>query len=179
MKKSIICFILSLVLLTACKSADHQTNNVEENTLQGEKVLGDLYFGWLRIGNLYGQDISSKDDISYQLDTMQTAHRGEDSALIVLYKKLNEKQLLYAPYIDVKMNDGELTTWYLNSEDYEKIKKFKLQELNATNKKVRLTADLEKIYQNAYNCIKILEIELLDKGNYQNTDPKINAKDYE
>lgn len=164
MKNIIVVLILSSTLLFACKTSDQQSKSENEYLFQGEKTEGDLYFSWLRLGNLYGKDISSKEEITARLDTMQT--NREDSTLIILYKKLHEIDLMYAPYIEVVMENDVHTTWYLTADDYEMIKKFYISDLKAKAKKVHLTGDIEKIYQNAFKCNKILDIELVDQNGF-------------
>lgn len=178
MKKNIAFLALICCLFFACKSTKIQTKTVEEYTIQGEKTEGDLYFNWLRLGNLYNKDVSSRENIVSIFDTTKIENLGADSTLFILYKALNEKKLLYSPYIEVVMDNDVYATWYLTAEDYEKIKKYKLKDLNAENKKVHISADLEKINPNAFQCFKILDIKLLDKENYKNSDDKFNVEDY-
>lgn len=178
MKKIIVVLVLTSSILFACKTTKTQTETVVEYTIQGEETEGDLYFGWLRIGNLYNKDVGSAEDIQAVLDTTQVENVGADSVFLNLYKALNERELLYAPYIEVVIENDRHTTWYLSAEDYETIKKFRLKDLNDNNKKVHITADLEHVYQNAFKCNKILKVELLSKDNFKNSDEKFNTEDY-
>lgn len=178
MKNILIVIVITSSFLFGCKGTKTETPLVEEYAMQAEKVEADLYFNWLRLGNLYNKDVSSRESITSILDTSKIKNMGEDSVFLILYRALNDRNLLYSPYIEVVMENDVHATWYLTTEDYEKIKKFKLIDLNTENKKVRISADLEKINPNAFQCIKILEVKLLDKENYKNSDEKFNVEDY-
>ena len=178
MKKILIIVAITTSILFACKSVKIEPKVEAKYEIQGEKVEADLYFNWIRMGNLYNKDVSSRENITSVLDTSKIENMGEDSVFLILYRALNEKNLLYSPYIEVVMENDVYATWYLTAEDYEKIKKYKLKDLNTENKKVHISADLEMINPNAFQCFKILDIELLDKENYKNSDDKFNVEDY-
>lgn len=175
--KYVLLSIISLIFL-GCKGTETETSKQTKYTIQGEEVAGDLYFPWLRIGTLYNDNISSKDEMTKQLDTMSVTVNGAESTLIILYKKLNERGLLYSPIIEVVMENDLHTTWYLTQEDYDTIKTYKLADLKAKKKKVHITADIENIYQNAYKCNKILKIELQNQDGFSISD-KWSGGDYE
>lgn len=176
MKKIIISSILISILLLACRNVP-TNNTIKEEIHNDNLVEADLFFGWLRMGSFYGNSDAKNIDINAALEAMSKNNTSTDSSLIVLYKKLNERDLIFSPYVDVKLEDGSSATWYLNQLDYDSLKTFKLDDLTATKSKVHLSAEIEHIYQNAYLCKNLAKIELVKDVNYNNTD-KFNAGDY-
>lgn len=178
MKKLTQFSALFLMLILSCKNiATNNTVKEELEKVNENLVEADLFFGWLRIGNFYNFNDSTGMDVNSMIDSLAKNNTSSDSSLIVLYRKLNEKGLMHSPYIDVKLEDGTQNTWYINQADYDTIKTFKLQELEATKSKVHLSAEIEHIYQNAYSCKKITKIELMEALDYKNID-KFTSGDY-
>jgi hypothetical protein len=179
MKKLTIFSALLILLFITCKNVPTNSISKEEIPLTNNNLVeADLFFSWLRIGNFYNLSDSVDMDVNSVLDSLAQNNIGSDSSLIVLYKKLHEKELLFSPYIEVKLEDGTQATWFINQADYDTIKTFKLKELKATKTKVHLSAELEHIYQSAYFCFKIAKIEVQEDFNYKNDDNKFNGLDY-
>ena len=169
-----------IFLFISCKETSAPTNNLTEKVTcpNTTTVEADLYFNWLRIGNFYGMEDSAIQNLEAQFESISMEETGKDSTLLSLYRTLKSKKLLHTPYIQVSMNDSLKTLWYLNEFDYDTIKTYSLAELEATNKKVHLTAEVEHLYANAYLCCKITKFEKLDKLDYQNCNTKLSGSDY-
>lgn len=178
MKKILAFLIVSSAILFACKSTDTKKNAANNYEEKSKTVEADLYFNWLRIGNFYNMQDTTIINISKQLENQRNNQTDEDTSLLTLFRVLKANNVLYHPYIEVVMENDVHATWYLNTADYDSIKQFKLKDLDANNQKLHISADVKNIYENAFICIKIEEIKLLDKGDYNNSDKKFNAKDY-
>jgi hypothetical protein len=156
-----------LILIFGCNSG--------QNT---ETLTGDLYFSFFRLGNYYNQPDSLVKQFEVYFDTLiiEKANSG-DKRFIKQYRILKEKNLLYRPFIYLKVQDDSVVTLYLDTLDYDRIKIYKRQKLQDDNKKVKIEATVTMIDSGLYNCEKLIRVDLVD-GETLQRQKKFKIEDY-
>ena len=104
-----------------------------------DTLTGDLYFSFFRMGNYYNQPDSVVNHFELYFDTVtiEKLNTG-DKKLLRQYRILKEKNLLYRPFVYLRVKDDSVVTLYLDTLDYDRIKIYRRQRLQDDNKKVRI-----------------------------------------
>jgi hypothetical protein len=143
-----------------------------------DTLTGDLYFSFFRLGNYYNQSDSviKKFETYFDTLTIETANSG-DKRLIKQYRLLKEKNLLYRPFVYLKVQDDSVITLYLDTLDYNQVKIYKRQKLQDDKKKVRIEASVTMIDTGLFNCEKLKRVDLVD-GETLQRQKKFKIEDY-
>ena len=156
-----------LVLIFGCN------NQSKKDTLRG-----DLYFSVFRLGNYYYQPDSLVKQFETYFDTLtlDKASSG-DKILLRQYRALKQKNLLYRPFVYLKVKDDSVVTLYLDTLDYNRIKIFKRQKLQNDKKKVVIEASVTIIDSGLFNCNNLKRVEVVD-GETLQRQKKFKIEDY-
>jgi hypothetical protein len=157
-----------LLLIVAC-----------ENKPKTDTLTGDLYFRFFNFGNFYNQpDSLIKQSIAY-FDTLTTENaNASEKKLLRQYRVLKQKNLLYRPYVYLRVQDDSVVLLYLDTLDYDKIKIYKRQRLQDENKKIRIEASVTMIDSGLFNCQKLKRVDLVD-GETLQRPKKFKIEDYD
>jgi hypothetical protein len=163
--RKFIFLFLSLPLFFCCvKSSD--------------KIEGDLYFGALRFGNFYKQPDSLVRKFKIYADTVNRKNlEPSDKEILETYEILKKENILYYPYIELKLDSGTVVKLYLKTFDYKKIKKHKRQQLQKEGKKVRIVAEVRNLGHNLFICNNVLNI-MKTEGKTLQIQKKFQIEDY-
>ncbi len=169
-RKLIICFTVGVLMaLTNCNS----------NEIQIKKIEGDLYYSFFRLGSFHNLPDSIIQKMKFYADTVNRSQL--DSAnleFISKYDVLRNKDLLYSPFIDLKLDNDSIIKVYLTNSEYEKIKIFKRQDLIDTKKKVRIVVDVQNLGHGLALATKIISANKID-GQIPQFDKKLRIEDYQ
>jgi hypothetical protein len=157
-----------LILFIAC-----------DNESKTETLTGDLDFRFFRFGNFYNQpDSLVKQSIAY-FDTLTTENaNSNEKKLLRQYRVLKQKNLLYRPYVYLRVQDDSVVLLYLDTLDYDRIKIYKRQRLQDENKKVTIEASVTMIDSGLFNCEKLKRVDLVD-GETLQRQKKFKIEDYD
>lgn len=162
--KKIIQILIVVLSIAACSSG----NTVE--------IEGDLHFSFLRVGSFYNVHDTIVSKVEAYMDTTKSLDK-KTVRIENLYKALKSKNLLYSPFIQLKMNDTTNANLYLDSLDYEQFKAFDLKELIDSNQKVVVKAIAAEIEDNAFTCLKLINVSKT-KGQTRNWSRKLKIENY-
>ena len=142
-------------------------------------LTGDLYFSFFRLRSYYNQPDSIVAKYEKYFDTLkyETADK-EQRKLFNLYKQLKEEKLLYLPFVDILTERDSVATLYLETTDYNEIKKYKRTKLQDEGKKIRIQADVRKIGKGLFYCVTLRKAEKVD-GETGIKSTKWKIEDYE
>ena len=164
-----ILFLALLITTTVCKQNKKTTSTVE----------GDLFFRPLRYGSFYNQpDSLIKKFVAYADTARLDSLRSFDKEILDTYYLLKSEDRLYSPFVELKINDSSFIKLYLDSVDYNIIKVYKRQELQASNKKVRIKVEAQKLNNQISICKKLISIDKID-GVTLKQEKKFKIYDYE
>lgn len=142
--KSTLLFFLT-ILLFSCK--------------QSENLKGNLYFKLINLTSPSGLTDEQALNIENIINSMSSDEKNKE--LVDYYKKVIKHDLLKNPYLQLETEDG-IKKVYLNSKEYDKIKHFKLSDLQEKSKKVTIelnAKELEKDLFYSEDIISIQEVE--------------------
>ncbi len=151
-------------LLCAC-SPTHEDDDL---------LTGDLFFSAARYGSFYNLPDSVRERIEFVMDTVNVNTADSSSrAFIDAFQRLKDQQMLYKPYVDIKLAENSYVKLYLDSADYDRIKSYKRKFLQGSNKKVVIKAHTRQIgnlsvpllYCTGLVEVKAVEGETLPRGN--------------
>jgi len=158
----------ALICLTNCSHAKRPTKKLE----------GDLYYSFFRIGNFYNQPDSIIQKVKLYIDTVNRKLLDSSDLLdLVRYDLLKKENLLYSPFIDLRLDNESIIKVYLTSAEYEKIKVFKHRDLLDTKKKVRLILDVHDLGFGMALATKVISANKID-GQTSRSDKKFLTEDY-
>jgi hypothetical protein len=165
----IVISLLTLVLTTiACRQNKKDTSIVE----------GDLFFRPLRYGSFYNQpDSLIKKFVTYADTAKLDSLNLFEKEILETYHILKNENRLFSPFVELKINDSSFVKLYLDSVVYDKIKIYKRQELQASNKKIRIKAETQKLSSQVLICTKLISIDKLDGVTLQQ-EKKFKIDDY-
>ena len=146
MKKKGLLLIIAIIVIS-CSSGT-------------ETINGDLYFKRIDFVNYYDANDSEKENIKNLIKSIRQNNSKtiEEEKLIKHFDILESLNLLESPYIRIK-TDKEVKLVFMNKENFEKVKDFKLQNLLENNKKVNLKLEVERKDSGVFLCKKIVEIQ--------------------
>jgi len=143
-----------------------------------DTLTGDLYFSFFRLGNYYNQpdSVVNQSKLYFDTVTIEKLNTGE-KRLLRQYRILKQKNLLYRPFIYLRVKDDSVVTLYLDTLDYDQIKIYRRQKLQDDNKKVKIEATVTMIDSGLYNCEKLIRVDLVD-GETLQRQKKFKIEDY-
>ena len=122
--------LLFLILIVLLDFSCHQDNKTIE---------GDLYFGFFRFGSFYQQPDSLINEFKIYADTVDIKNiSAADKKILTMYERLRNEDLLFNPFVELRIDNDSIIKLYLDTSDYDKIKIYKRQELQDSNKKIRI-----------------------------------------
>ncbi|MEO6452776.1 MAG: hypothetical protein ABIN97_01825 [Ginsengibacter sp.] len=165
---SLILFVI-FPFISACNSgkSDHKL------------IEGDLYFSWFRFGSFYNQPDSIINRVTIYADTVNiNTLDSSEKKYLTLYETLRKENLLYKPYIDMKLDNDSFFKIYFENADYNKIKIYRRQELLNTKKKIRIKMQIRDLGNSMALCTKLISIRKIDGQTFP-INKKLKAEDYE
>lgn len=164
-----ISFLLgTLICLTNCSTNVRPTRSLE----------GDLYYDLMRIGNFYNQPDSIIRQVKLYVDTANRKLLTADNLRILsMYEILKKRELLYSPFIDLRLDNDSIIKIYLTAKDYDQIKGFHRKELLDTKKKIRIKLDVQDLGLGMALSTKIRSVAKID-GQTRQVNPKLKIEDY-
>jgi hypothetical protein len=164
----ILVSVFILFINSNCKSG-HQENG---------QIEGDLYFDWLRIGSFYNEPDSVITQFKLYADTANRKNLDSSSfKILTMYEILKKENLLYRPFIDLRLDNDSVVKIYFANNDYERIKVYKRQNLLDTKKKIRLKMTVRNLGLGMALCTKLISVNKVDGQTYQ-VNPKLKIEDY-
>lgn len=145
---------------------------------QNDTVKGDLYFGLWRYGSFYKQPeklIQRIEEISKSEQRDSLDKTTQD--ILRIYDILKFENLLYAPYVQLKINNDSILRVYFDKKDYKKIRKYKLKELQTKEMKVFIELKGKKIGDGLIYCEELITVSTL-KGQTYEVPRKFAIEDY-
>ena len=165
---NIIVSVAFLFSISGCNSDKHNIKEFE----------GDLYFNWLHFGNFYNEPDSIIKKVKEFVDTVNTKLLDSSSLRIYkMYEILKKEDLLYRPFIDLKLDNDSIIKIYFVNDDYEKIKIYKRQELLDKKQKIRVKIEGRKLGYGMVLATKLLAVTKIDGQTFQ-INPKMKIEDY-
>jgi hypothetical protein len=165
---NILFSIVTLIFLSTCSSDKQESKMIE----------GDLYYSWLRIGSFYNQPDSIVEKVKLYADTVnRKLVDSSDLKTLTMYEILKKENLLYRPFIDLKLDNDSIVKIYFTNEDYNKINIFNRQELLNTKKKIRIKTEVRDLGLGMALCTNLLSVSKVD-GQTLQINKKLKIEDY-
>ena len=142
--KSTLLFFLT-ILLFSCK--------------QSENLKGNLYFKLINLTSPSGLTDEQALNIENIINSMSSDEKNKE--LVDYYKKAIKHDLLKNPYLQLETEDG-IKKVYLSFKEYDKIKHFKLSELQAKSKKVVVELNAKELEKDLFYSEEIILIQEVD-----------------
>lgn len=139
--KVLILFILSLFSFS-CK---------KENIIKG-----DLYFKLIDLTSPSGLTDEQALNIEKIINSIDSDEKNKE--FIDYYKNVIKHDLLKNPYLQLETKDG-IKKVYLNSKEYDKIKHFKLSDLQEKSKKVTIELNAKELEKDLFYSEEIFSIQ--------------------
>jgi hypothetical protein len=144
-----ILFLIVTIVLFSCEN-------------KTETIKGELYFKLVR---LLPSDGSSESAIETYLKKIEKSNNASDKKAYDYFSSLKKHNLLSAPKIMIKLESGEVKEVFLNQEQYQKVKNYKLMDLNSRGKKVILLMEVEKLENDILFSNNIENIKVVNGKN--------------
>ena len=142
--RSTLLFFLT-ILLFSCK--------------QSENLKGNLYFKLINLTSPSGLTDEQALHVEKMINSMSSDEKNKE--LVDYYKKVIKHDLLKNPYLQLETEEG-IKKVYLNSKEYEKIKDFKLLELQEKSKKVIIELNAKELENDLFYSEEIILIQEVD-----------------
>ena len=142
--KSTLLFFLT-ILLFSCK--------------QSENLKGNLYFKLINLTSPSGLTDEQALNIENIINSMSSDEKNKE--LVDYYKKAIKHDLLKNPYLQLETEDG-IKKVYLSFKEYDKIKHFKLSELQEKSKKVVVELNANELEKDLFYSEEIILIQEVD-----------------
>ena len=142
--RSTLLFLIS-ILLFSCK--------------QSENLKGNLYFKLINLTSPSGLTDEQALHVEKMINSMSSDEKNKE--LVDYYKKVIKHDLLKNPYLQLETEEG-IKKVYLNSKEYEKIKDFKLLELQEKSKKVTIELNAKELEKDLFYSEEIILIQEVD-----------------
>lgn len=145
---------------------------------KNKTIEGDLYFSFFRFGSFYDQPDSIITKFTNYANTVRRETLDTvDKQVLVMYATLKKENLLFNPFVELRLDNDSIIKLYLNKSDYEKIKIHKRQELQNKNKKIKIMAEGKNLGNGMFLCEKLISIDKVD-GQTQQIQKKFKIDDY-
>jgi len=146
---------------------------------QGERMNGDLYFSFFRVGSFYNQPKYIIDSFERYADTANIQTAGtDDKKLLAAYAILKREGLLYSPFVNIKLAGDTIITLYMSAADYADIKKIHYKQLMAEHKKIYLQFSAKPLGDNMFACTALYSVSQLPGDTYLQSK-KLLIEDYQ
>ena len=142
--RSTLLFFLT-ILLFSCK--------------QSENLKGNLYFKLINLTSPSGLTDEQALNIENIINSMSSDEKNKE--LVDYYKKAIKHDLLKNPYLQLETEDG-IKKVYLSFKEYDKIKHFKLSELQEKSKKVVVELNANELEKDLFYSEDIISIQEVD-----------------
>ena len=142
--RSTLLFFLT-ILLFSCK--------------QSENLKGNLYFKLINLTSPSGLTDEQALNIENIINSMSSDEKNKE--LVDYYKKAIKHDLLKNPYLQLETEDG-IKKVYLSFKEYDKIKHFKLSELQEKSKKVVVELNANELEKDLFYSEEIILIQEVD-----------------
>ncbi|MCU4187697.1 hypothetical protein M9Q43_00790 [Flavobacterium sp. HXWNR29] len=142
--KSTLLFFLT-ILLFSCK--------------QSENHKGNLYFKLINLTSPSG--LTDKQAINTEKIINSMVSDEKNKEFVDYYKNVIKHDLLKNPYLQLETEDG-IKKVYLNFKEYDKIKHFKLSELQEKSKKVTIELNAKELEKDLFYSEEIILIQEVD-----------------
>ncbi|MCW1146698.1 hypothetical protein [Flavobacterium lacisediminis] len=126
---------------------------------ESENLKGDLYFKLIDLTSPSGLTDNQALNIEKIINSMDTDEKNKE--FIDYYKNVIKHDLLKNPYLQLETEDG-IKKVYLNSKEYNKIKHFKLSELQEKSKKVTIELNAKELEKDLFYSEEIISIKEVD-----------------
>lgn len=126
---------------------------------QSESLKGNLYFKLINLTLPSGLTDEQALHIEKMINSMSSDEKNKK--LIDYYKNVIKHNLLKNPYLQLETEDG-IKKVYLNSKEYEKIKDFKLLDLQEKSKKVIIELNAKELENDLFYSEEIILIQEVD-----------------
>lgn len=123
-----------------------------------EIIKGELYF---KLVSLWPNDGSAEKSIDAYLKKIAHSDNPEDKKVFRYFTNLKKYKMLSNPNIRLKIGD-DVKEIFLTQEQYQKLKDFKLDDLNARGRKVIVELNIKELDSAILFSDKILHIEEVD-----------------
>lgn len=165
------CVFVILLSFIACSS--HERDNV---------TTGELFFSPFRIGSYYNKPDSFRTWVESRIDTINLEKASKDIKILYgIYNTVKNAKLAYKPFVDLRVDEDSYLKLYLDSADYDKIKKHKWNDLRDEGKKVIIKARTREIGDTEFPlfyCVELLEVNVVP-GETLPGRSKFKIEDYE
>ena len=164
----ILYLIIALAIFFTCTTVKQDHKLIE----------GDLYYSWLRLGSFYDQPDSLIERAKKFMDTVdRKTLDSTDRQYLKMYETLEKLNLLYKPYIDLKLDDASIIKIYFSNDEYKRIKGFNRQELLNTKTKIRIKTEIRDLGNGMALCTKLISADKVVGETLQN-NKKLKINDY-
>lgn len=126
---------------------------------QSESLKGNLYFKLINLTLPSGLTDEQALHIEQMINSMSSDEKNKE--LIDYYKNVIKHNLLKNPYLQLETEDG-IKKVYLNSKEYDKIKDFKLLDLQEKSKKVIIELNAKELENDLFYSEEIILIQEVD-----------------
>ncbi|MFY0625399.1 MAG: hypothetical protein JXR07_03820 [Reichenbachiella sp.] len=127
-----------------------------------EQLTGELYFPWLKMGNFYGKPDSVIQHYFQMRDSVGLKKLSEEDPAGTAYMKLlEENDLLFEPYVYMRMEEDQNALVFMDSVSYQSFKKIDYQTLITNKQKVRVKATVQRLRPLIYLTEKINRIDIV------------------
>ncbi len=152
MKKHFLLF-LALLLFTSISCTQNTT------------VKGDLYFGLWRYGSFYKQPkkvVKGIEDLVHAEPEKRDSFDLSTKEILRIYDVLQKENLLYAPYVQLKLDNDSIVRIYFQKKDYRKIRKYKLADLLENKEKIRIELEGREMGEGLIYCEKLVTVSIIE-----------------
>ncbi|MFN7044199.1 MAG: hypothetical protein ACK4M1_03310 [Flavobacterium sp.] len=126
---------------------------------QSKNLKGDLYFKLIDLTSPSGLTDEQALNIEKVINSMASDEKNKE--LIDYYKNVIKHNLLKNPYLQLETEDG-IKKVYLNSKEHDKIKHFKLSDLQEKSKKVTIELNAKELEKDLFYSEEIILIKEVD-----------------
>lgn len=126
---------------------------------QSENLKGNLYFKLINLTSSSGLTDEQALNIEKTINSMASDEKNKE--LVDYYKNVIKHDLLKNPYLQLETEDG-IKKVYLNSKEFDKIKNFKLSDLQEKSKKVTIELNAKELEKDLFYSENIISIKEVD-----------------
>ena len=149
-------------------SCQPRTENKTDQSVESQKIEGELYFKLISLGSFYDVPDSTIKKFESMMDSLNNQENisEQDQNLIETIKVLKENDIIKKPFFHLKIDSNQIVTVYVGEEEYEKVKQFDRQKLINENTKVDVSLKGRIIEDGIVDCYEILSTEKVDGKTY-------------
>ena len=153
------------MIIVSCQT---RTENKTDQSVESQKIEGELYFKLISLGSFYDVPDSTIKKFESMMDSLNNQENisEQDQNLIETIKVLKENDLIKKPFFHLKIDSNQIVTVYVGEEEYEKVKQFDRQKLINENTKVDVSLKGRIIEDGIVDCYEILSTEKVDGKTY-------------